>query len=210
MRRGFSLLEVVVALGILAVSLFVLVQSQGTAALMTTEAEDMTVATYLAKEKMSQVVLIVESEGFQEQELTEEGDFEQGVYGGWRQGALDGEFYEISNDDAFEKYRWAYTVREVELSFDSDMAGMADQLSGSGYFGEEASESMDQQDQQMDLSDVGVSGDMISEALSPYIREVRVLVWWGENEDETDQVELVTHIVNPSGQVTPAGLPAGQ
>jgi len=210
MRRGFSLLEVVVALGILAVSLFVLVQSQGTAALMTTEAEDMTVATYLAKEKMSQVVLIVESEGFQEQELTEEGDFEQGVYGGWRQGALDGEFYEISNDDAFEKYRWAYTVREVELSFDADMAGMADQLSGSGYFGEEATESMGQQDQQMDLSDVGVSGDMISEALSPYIREVRVLVWWGENEDETDQVELVTHIVNPSGQVTPAGLPAGQ
>ena len=210
MRRGFSLLEVVVALGILAVSLFVLVQSQGTAALMTTEAEDMTVATYLAKEKMSQVVLIVESEGFQEQELTEEGDFEQGVYGGWRQGALDGEFYEISNDDAFEKYRWAYTVREVELSFDADMAGMADQLSGSGYFGEEATESMDQQDQQMDLSDVGVSGDMISEALSPYIREVRVLVWWGENEDETDQVELVTHIVNPSGQVTPAGLPGGQ
>ena len=210
MRRGFSLLEVVVALGILAVSLFVLVQSQGTAALMTTEAEDMTVATYLAKEKMSQVVLIVESEGFQEQELTEEGDFEQGVYGGWRQGALDGEFYEISNDDAFEKYRWAYTVREVELSFDADMAGMADQLSGSGYFGEEATESMGQQDQQMDLSDVGVSGDMISEALSPYIREVRVLVWWGENEDETDQVELVTHIVNPSGQVTPAGLPGGQ
>ena len=85
MRRGFSLLEVVVALGILAVSLFVLVQSQGTAALMTTEAEDMPVATYLAKEKMSQVVLIVESEGFQEQELTEEGDFEPGVYGGWRQ-----------------------------------------------------------------------------------------------------------------------------
>ena len=210
MRRGFSLLEVVVALGILAVSLFVLVQSQGTAALMTTEAEDMTVATYLAKEKMSQVVLIVESEGFQEQELTEEGDFEQGVYGGWRQGALDGEFYEISNDDAFEKYRWAYTVREVELSFDADMAGMADQLSDSGYFGEGATESMGQQDQQMDLSDVGVSGDMISEALSPYIREVRVLVWWGENEDETDQVELVTHIVNPSGQVTPAGLPGGQ
>ena len=63
---------------------------------------------------------------------------------------------------------------------------------------------------QMDLSDVGVSGDMISEALSPYIREGRVLVWWGENEDETDQVELVTHIVNPSGQVTPAGLPGGQ
>jgi prepilin-type N-terminal cleavage/methylation domain-containing protein len=208
-RQGFSLLEVVVALGILAISLFVLVESQGTAALMTVEAEDMTVATYLAREKMSQVALIVESEGFQEQEIAEEGDFEQGVYGGWKQGALDGEFYEVSNDDAFEKYRWAYTVREVELSFDADMAGMADQLSGSGYFGDQAEESMDQQDQQLDLGDAGVSGDMITDALSPFMREIRVLVWWGENEDETDQVELVTHIVNPSGQVTPAGLPTG-
>ncbi len=209
MRRGFSLLEVVVALGILAVSMFVLVDSQGTAALMTREAEDITVATYLAREKMSQIVLMVESEGFQEQEVTEEGDFSQGVYGGWRQGALDGEFYEINTDEAFDKYRWAYTVREVELSFDNDMAGMADQLSGSGYWGEEATESMDQQDQQMDLSDAGVSGDMITDALSPYMREVRVLVWWGENEDEVDQIELVTHIVNPSGQVVPAGMAGG-
>ena len=198
------------ALGILAVSLFVLVQSQGTAALMTREAEDMTVATYLAREKMSQVVLMVESEGFQEQEIAEEGDFEQGVYGGWKTGAMDGEFYEISTDDRFEKYRWAYTVREVELQIDGDMAGMADQLSGSGYFGDEATESMDQQDAQMDLSDVGVSGDMITQALSPYIREARVLVWWGENEDETDQIELTMHIVNPSGQVVPAAAGAGE
>lgn len=193
------------ALGILAVSLFVLVQSQGTAALMTREAEDMTIATYLAREKLSQVVLMVESEGFQEQEIAEEGDFDEGIYGGWKTGAMDGEFYEISTDDSFDKFRWAYTVREVALTIDGDMAGMADQLSGSGYFGDEATESMNQQDSQMDLSDVGVSGDMISDALSPYIREVRVLVWWGENEEELDQVELTLHIVNPSGQVVPGG-----
>jgi hypothetical protein len=43
---------------------------------------------------------------------------------------------------------------------------------------------------------------MISEYLGAYIREVRVLVWWGENEDSVDQVELLTHIINPSGAVS--------
>ena len=42
---------------------------------------------------------------------------------------------------------------------------------------------------------------MITEMLATYIREVRVLVWWGDNEDELDQVELVTHIINPTGEI---------
>ena len=29
-----------------------------------------------------------------------------------------------------------------------------------------------------------------------------MLVWWGENEDELDQVEIVTHVINPSGAVS--------
>ena len=59
-----------------------------------------------------------------------------------------------------------------------------------------------QENQSPDITDMGVSPDMITEYLSDYIRELRVLVWWGKNEDETDQVELLTHVINPTGIVT--------
>ena len=41
--------------------------------------------------------------------------------------------------------------------------------------------------------------------LKPYIREVRVLIWWGEEPEEgadcEDCIELVTHVANPTGEV---------
>ena len=48
-----------------------------------------------------------------------------------------------------------------------------------------------------------MSPEMITEMLSPYIREIVVRVWWGDNEDGVDQVEFTTHAVNPSGVVIP-------
>lgn len=210
-NRGFSLLEVMVALAILSVSLFVLVNSQTTAYIMTLESAKMTTATMLAKEKMSQAILMVESEGFQEQDIEEDGDFADGLFGDFESGGLDGQWDGL-NEQTFEGYQWAYTVRAVDLNLDGDVAGMADQLSGSGYWGEESEEKVEArgEDQTPGLDDLGVSQDMLSDYLSPYIREIRVVVWWGpkdmdEAEEDGDVVELVTHVVNPSGQVVPAG-----
>ena len=53
MRRAFTLLEVMVALGILALGLMVLVESQGGAVMMTTESHRIMTATILAQEKMA-------------------------------------------------------------------------------------------------------------------------------------------------------------
>lgn len=211
LRRGFSILEVIVALGILAMALVVLVESQATAVLMTHESEDIMTATLLAKEKLNQVVLQVESEGFQEQDIEEEGDFARGIFGDFMAGAFDGNFEEL-NSDQFANYRWAFTVRKIDFSLGGDLEGMADTLQGAGLGPQDElqKEQMDQNDQQMDLGDVGVSSDMITDYLSPYIREVRVLVWWGDNKDEEDQVEIVTHLINPSGQIAPPpGVPQG-
>ena len=55
---------------------------------------------------------------------------------------------------------------------------------------------------QIDLGGINVSADQLSEFLSIYIREIRVKVWWGENEDEIDQVEFATHVINPKGIIT--------
>ena len=62
---------------------------------------------------------------------------------------------------------------------------------------------------------MGVQPDMITDMLRPYIREVRVMVWWGAEAPDPDKpcedcVELVTHVCNPSGTESLAGeLPAG-
>ena len=51
-----------------------------------------------------------------------------------------------------------------------------------------------------------MSSEMITEMLTPYIREVRVRVWWGKDAEEAEesgnQVVIVTHQVNPSGIIT--------
>ena len=60
------------------------------------------------------------------------------------------------------------------------------------------------------LSDMGIDSDVVTEMLSPYFREVRVRVWWGENEDDLDQVELVSHVINPSGTIIPYGGGSGE
>lgn len=211
LRRGFSILEVVVALGILAMALVVLVESQATAVLMTHESEQIMTATLLAKEKLNQVVLQVESEGFQEQDIEEEGDFSRGIFGDFMAGSFDGNFGEL-NADQFADYKWAFTVRKIDFSLGSDLEGMADTLQGAGLGpqDEQLREQQDANQPEMNLGDLGVSSDMITDYLSPYIREVRVLVWWGENEEEEDQVEIVTHLINPSGQIAPPpGMPAG-
>jgi hypothetical protein len=50
-----------------------------------------------------------------------------------------------------------------------------------------------------------MSSDMLTEMLAPFIREVRVVVWWGESMDESaergDQVVMTGHVINPTGVV---------
>lgn len=193
------MLEIMIAVAILAGALTVLVHAQATAVLMTTETEKLLVATMLAKEKMAEVQLMMESEGFGEQDIEEEGDFDDF-------GDMDGLDLNLDVDDAYEDYQWAYTVRQIELDLGGDFTGMAESLAGQGYWGEQDYDQQGQsgssvsgrdgQTDQAGLDDMGVSSDMITDLLGGYIREVRVLVWWGDNEDELDQVEITTHVIN--------------
>lgn len=209
MKRGFSLLEVMIALGILSLSLFVLINWQGTSAVATLEADKVSTATLLAQEKMSQAMLYLESEGFQESDVNEEGDFEDGIFGGFAYGGMDGQLDEI-NSESYEGYYWALTIREVEINLSGDMGAMAEMFMPAG----EQGDAMTEQAQGQDLNDLGVSNDMITEQLSPYIREIRVMIWWDVDDldaavDDDSVVELVKHVVNPSGNVVP-GQPVGQ
>ena len=195
--RGFTLIEVTIALSILVLGLSILVENQGFAAFMTRDAKKIRMATMLAEEKLVEAQLILEFEGWTTRDVNEQGDFSDFGSEDFR-----GENLRIEMDEELEEYKWAYTVRSIEMTMPTDVGGMMDDLLGEGYFGDQTQNDA-VQDNQMDLSDVGISPDMISDYLSDYIREVRVRIWWNEDYEETgDYVELLTHVINPSGMVT--------
>lgn len=197
-RRGFTLLEVVIALGILALSVMILVETQAGALFMSTDADKISTATYLAEEKMMEALLTLEQEGWTTQDIEEDGDFDDFGSEDFR-----GDVLRIDVEEQYAEYKWAYTIQRIELSLPSDLGSVAGDLAGNGYWGEDNADAA--QDSSLDLTDVGISQDMITELLGDYIREVRVIVWWGDNEEKVDQVELTTHVINPTGAIVETG-----
>lgn len=200
-RAGFTLLEVIMALSILALQLFAVTSVQSSTAKKTYVSNRIATATFLSREKATEVRLMLEREGFGDTDLEEEGNFEDFV--------LD----EDDLDDyaeAFDEYRWAYTVREVDMGLAGSMSSMAGDLANTGYWGEESETSSNSGvKDEPGLSDLGMDGEFIGEMLAPYMRELRVRVWWTEIElDRAMPIEYVTHVINPSGQVVP-GAGAG-
>lgn len=192
-RRGFSLLEVMIALAILTVSLLILVQTQSSAVVLTNEAERTLVATDLARYKMSEVLLMVEKEGFQVSDVNEHGDFSD-----FGDDAMNVEF-----GDSLEEYHWEYLVTEVDMESMGDIATAAQSLQDT--MGADQSGPASNGGSMDALAMLGFGPDVIMGMLGPYLREVRVRVWWGEDSKEAEEdgteVVLTTHVINPSGAI---------
>jgi prepilin-type N-terminal cleavage/methylation domain-containing protein len=192
-RRGFSLLEVMIALAILTVSLLILVQTQSSAVILTNEAERTLVASDLARYKMSDVVLQLEKDGFQFSDVTEQGDFSD----------FGDEGMNLEFGSQLEDYHWEYLITEVDMESMGDMATAAQGLQdtmGAEQSGPAANGgSMDA------LAMMGFGPDMLMGMIGPFLREVRVRVWWGEDSEQAEEdgteVVLTTHVINPSGAI---------
>lgn len=189
-REGFSLLEVLVALAILAISVLVLIDSQTAAVNMRQQGEEMVVGTLLARDVMTLVELRLEKEGFGELTISELGDFREEEY-----------------LDAFPDHKWEYEVSRVELDLGkimqmvNELMGMAEQ--------EGAVEDESMMTGGFSLESLGIDPMIFTEELSRFIREVRVRVYWCDDEGAArnegwcgpDEVVLVTHAINPTGRV---------
>lgn len=96
MQRGFSLLEILVATAILAISLISVMTIQGNSLVVNRRAELLTVATMLAQQKMTEIELELQK-GLRTGEFPDEKEEEAQ--------------FEAPHDD----YRWKYAIKRVEL-----------------------------------------------------------------------------------------------
>jgi len=195
-RRGFSLLEVVVALGILTVAMLLLVEIQSTAIQLTREAERAITASDLARMVLTDALIAVEEDGVQESDVFERGDFDD----------LGDDILDAQIGANLKEYHWEYAISEINIDMLGDLAQMGQDLDGALGGGGEDPElggaPAGGGPGEM-LGALGFGPEQISEMLGPYIREVRVRVWWGEDsaaaEETGSEVVLTTHVVNPTG-----------
>jgi hypothetical protein len=191
-----------VAAAILITSLAILMETQTAAIAMTREANRMVTGANLAQEKLTEVQLQLEEEGFGDQDICESGDFDE----------FGDESIDLEFGDALDAYHFEWCVSEIDLALAGDLMGMAGNLAGSGYVNE-SSTGTGGTDAAAggipDLGALGFSNEMMTEMLGRYIREVRVRVWWGkdskEAEENGDEIEVVSHAINPTGVITAMG-----
>lgn len=105
MKKGFSLLEVMIAVAILAFSFITLLNFQGQTMFRVGRAEKITLATFLARQKMGETLLQIEKEYFQQRVFPEDK-------------SDSGEF-----DEPYENFKWEWNIRKVEIPAPSGEEG---------------------------------------------------------------------------------------
>jgi len=181
---GFTLLEIMVAVAILSATLVVLLQIVTNNIRATNHAKLTTAATFLARNKMSDIEDQILYEGFSSDTETAKGTFKD-----------EGRDY--------DKFRWDTMIERIELP--TDMTQKTQDLS------REASN--DAKDP-MALMSGFLGGMMsafiepIRIGLQESVRKVTVKVTWDEIGRKEQTIEIVQYLTDPS-QLEKAMLPAG-
>lgn len=120
-REGFTLLEIMIAVAILAGAFLALLSGQGSAFLSSERGERLTVATNLARQKMAEMQMKVEADIAKNKFPDEEE--ENGIF-----------------DDPFGDYHWHFTLKKVEIPImegaaegDASGGGAADSVGVGSY-----------------------------------------------------------------------------
>ncbi len=183
MRRGFTIIEVMVAILILTVSLVSIFGVQYTSLSFSKYKRRVTQATGLARCKMSEVELdILVENGFEEMDVTESGDC-----------------CEILEDDPTAgEYICSWEIKTVEMPDITTLmsaAGGGDTDIGSGDFTEGGGAGMAEDFGMGEM--VGAIAPMISSMLKEAMRRVTVKVEW-QDGSRTREVIISQYLVHPT------------
>jgi len=193
---GFTLLEALVALLILAMSLTAIVEIQGLSSQAVIKARDLTLVTQLARGKMYDLILEIRKKGFGEFEETLECDFE---------------------DEEHPEIGCSATLTKVEIPLPGESgldAGGAGDLAG-GALGSQNTEATGMIEEAT-KGVVSMYGGMIRDMVSEALRELTLTVTWMEGGTKERSFTVSTHLIDvmrAGGQGLPGGsipgLPGG-
>jgi len=171
-QAGFTLLEVMVAVAILALTLVVILDIITRNVRSTTHARMITTATFLARGKMVSLEDGIIEKGFQEIDDFQKGDF---------------------REEGFGDFTWESAIEKIELP--ADMAQKTQQAAG------QATASSKTPMGALTGMVGGLMGGLIEPVrvgLEESVRRVTLRVFWNERGRPEQSVELALYVTDPS------------
>lgn len=164
--EGFTLVEVLIALAILAMGMLSVYTAQGNSMKAIGSSRNILIATTLAEKLINEKMIKIEDDikrgAFPEDKLEEDGDFEE----------------------PFNNFRWSFEVRQVELPVIGDLqTGQPEATTQSTPSQTTAPESAQRNVAQIIAKKIGES-----------VREIRFEIIWDELGVEK-KINLTTHVV---------------
>ena len=216
-KRGFTLLEVMVALSILAITLVAIAGINANSFESSNYARSITVATMLARSKMIDIEMEVQKDGFSDSEKEYDGDF---------------------SDEGYESMEWQATVRPIEVDVSKLLGGLlggdAEEIAGdklpdqmqsmlaglNGSSVEEVaggSQEVGQVQQLLNNGGMELVFKQVGETLSKSIREITLEITWGRKGIDQESIRFVQYVtttgrlsIAPSGLVPASLTPGGR
>lgn len=200
-RRGFTLLEVMVSMSILALALVAVAGTNANSFEASNYARRVTVATLLARSKMLDVEMELQDDGFSENDKEENGDF---------------------SEEGYAELKWSVTIRKVEVDIGQLLGGflggevspesLPEQMQTfmSAMNGQSPEEGLNEQAQGSELAKMLGGGQLelvfkqVGETLSDSIREITLEITWGRKNIDQETVKFVQYVTTTGRLNTPA------
>lgn len=179
--RAFSLLEVMVAVAILAVGLTVLLQVQARSITLAQQARAMTVATMLARGKLLDCQADLTKKGFSIGDYDEEGHF---------------------GDEGYANFYWECHAYKPDIPV-ADTADVQQAFAATGT--EDTAAAAEQQGGDIGMQFLAPVLSQLSGVLGDSIRELVVIVRWGQGTD-AEELQVATHVIDKTAVNQVAGM----
>ncbi len=191
--RGFTLLETVVALAILAMALMAIFDINSGAVSNHAYAKKLTVATLLARSKMTDLEQQLYDDGFAADDKEESGDFSRE---GWSQFKWRAKVI-APKTEGVSPEQLVGAIFNLPIGEGGDLGGLASMFGAGG--GKKDDKGGPQQGMNpMAGAAMGMAGPMFSQMvqqITQTVREVRLTVYWKDGT-QVESLDVVTHVVS--------------
>lgn len=192
--RGFTLLETVVALAILALALMAIFDINSGAVSNHAYAKKLTVATLLARSKMTDLEQTLYDDGFSNDDKEDSGDFSQEGWGSfkWRSKIIAPRTEGVSPEQLIG------AIFNLPIGPGGDLGGLASMFGGGGGKDAKSGGSSQTQTNPLAAGAMGMAQPMFTQMvqqITQTVRELHLTVYWKEG-NQTESLDLVTHLVS--------------